>query len=68
MHIRSTMQPGQRGAKKLSSQYGERLVCVRYRYDEQQKKRFKTVELFVEECAWEPPARRRLSEPLVSFR
>jgi hypothetical protein len=35
---------------------GDRLVCVRYRYDEQQKKRCKTVELIVEEDGWEPPA------------
>lgn len=48
MRIRSTVQPGQPGAKKLLPQYGDRLVCVRYRYDEQRKKRFKTVELIVE--------------------
>jgi len=35
MPIRSTVQPGQRGAKKLLTQYGGRVVCVRYRYDEQ---------------------------------
>jgi hypothetical protein len=51
MQIRSTVQPGQRGAKKLLTQYGNRLVCVRYRYDEQRQKRFKTVELIIEEEA-----------------
>ena len=49
MQIRSTIHPGQRGAKKLLTQYGDRLVCVRYRYDEQRQKRLKTVELIVEE-------------------
>jgi hypothetical protein len=54
MHIRSTVHPGQRGAKKLLTQYGDRLVCVRYRYDEQRQKRLKTVELIVEEESWTP--------------
>src|ERR687891_702359 len=54
MHIRSTVQPGQRGAKKLLTQYGDRLVCVRYRYDEQRQKRLKTIELIIEEESWTP--------------
>ena len=41
------LKPGQRGTKKLAAQYGDRLVCVRYRYDEKLKKRFKTVELIL---------------------
>ncbi len=56
MQIRSTVHPGQRGAKKLLTQYGDRLVCVRYRYDEQRQKRLKTVELIVEEESWTPLA------------
>ena len=35
--------------------YGERLVCIRYRYDPARKKRFKTVELIVAEQDWQPP-------------
>lgn len=54
MPIRSTVHPGQRGAKKLLTQYGDRLVCVRYRYDEQRQKRLKTVELIIEEENWAP--------------
>lgn len=53
MHIRSTVHPGQRGAKKLLTQYGDRLVCVRYRYDDKRQKRIKTVELIVEEEDWD---------------
>jgi hypothetical protein len=49
MRIRLTLHPHQRGAKQLLAQYGDRLVCVRYRYDESRKKRFKTVEVIVEE-------------------
>ncbi len=56
MRTRLTLRPGQRGTKKLLAQYGDRLVCVRYRYDGTKKKRFKTVELIVEEIDWEPGA------------
>jgi hypothetical protein len=68
MQIRSTVHPGQRGAKKLLTQYGDRLVCVRYRYDEQRHKRFKTVELIVEEEAWTPFTAPSPAEVLVSLR
>ncbi len=37
------------GTKKLLAQYGKRLVCVRYRYDEERRERYKTVELIVDE-------------------
>ncbi len=51
MRTRLTLHPGQDGAKQLCVQYGDRLVCVKYRYDEQKKRRYKTVELIVEENA-----------------
>ena len=35
------------------------MLCVRYRYDETRKARFKTVKLIVEERPWEPPFRFR---------
>src|SRR5713101_2184919 len=68
MRTRLTLRPEQRGAKQLLAQYGNRLVCVRYRYDEQQKKRFKTVELIVEESDWKPDACQRGAESLVHVR
>ena len=68
MRTRLTLQPRQYGARQLHAQYGDRLVCVRYRYDEQQKKRFKTVELIVEEQAWEPAAPRIANNQLVRIR
>ena len=49
MQTRLTLRSGQKGTKRLIAQYGKRLVCVRYRYDAQKKKRYKTVELIVEE-------------------
>jgi hypothetical protein len=54
MRTRLTLQPHQDGAKHLLAQYGDRLVRVRYRYDEERKRRIKTVELIVEESLWEP--------------
>ena len=53
MRTQRKLKPGQPGTKKLTAQYGAQLVCVRYRYDEQQKRSFKTVELIVEEAPWE---------------
>ena len=54
MQTRLTMKPGQKGTKALQAEYGERLVCVRYRYDLRHLKRYKTVELIIEERAWRP--------------
>ena len=54
MKARLTLKPGSKGAKKLTEQYGESLLYVRYRYDEKRKKRFKTVEIIVEEKNWIP--------------
>ena len=38
-----------RKVQKILERYGEQLACVRYRYDEQRRKRFTTVEIIVEE-------------------
>ena len=55
--VRLHLKPGQKGTNQLLAQYGDRLICVRYRYDAQRKKRFKTVELLVAERDWEPRPR-----------
>jgi len=44
--------PGNPGTKRLLEKYGERLICVRYKYDEKTQKRIKTVELLEEEARW----------------
>ena len=54
MKVKLKLKPGDRGTKKLVAQFGEKLLCVRYRYDETTKKRFKTVELIVDEVPWSP--------------
>lgn len=58
METRLTLRPGQNGARKLTERFGKRLVCVRYRYDGIQRKRYTTVELIVAESAWTPRSRK----------
>ena len=48
MITRLKLKPGQKGTKALVEQYGDALVCVRYRYDQASRTRIKTVELIVE--------------------
>lgn len=52
MRTRLVLKPGQAGTKKLVAKYGDQLVCVRYRYDDEKKKRYKTVELIEDETDW----------------
>lgn len=68
MRTRLKLKPGQRGTKRLQAEYGDKLVGVRYRYDAQTKKRYKTVELVVEEVAWTPKPRRPRSDAIVAIR
>ena len=56
MEVRVTLRPGQRGTKKLVERFGDRLICVRYRYDPTGNRRVTTVELVVDESPWKPSA------------
>jgi hypothetical protein len=53
MKIKRIIKPGQPGTKKLVEKYGDNLVCVRYRYDVTEKRKFKTIELIIEETPWQ---------------
>ena len=66
--VRLHLKPGQKGTKQLLAQYGDRLICVRYRYDAQRKKRLKTVELLVAERDWEPQRPRFAHDQIVALR
>ncbi|GMQ87779.1 MAG: hypothetical protein BMS9Abin08_0987 [Gammaproteobacteria bacterium] len=44
MDVKATLLPGANGTKALLREYGDQLVCVRYRYDKKRHKRYKTVE------------------------
>ena len=63
METRLSLAPGQNGTKKLLATYGERLVCVRYRYDAARKVRHKTVELIVKITSWIPNRRNPRRDP-----
>ena len=52
--VRRILKPGQKGTVGLVNQYGDQLICVRYRYDPIRKRRLKTVEFIVEEKYWKP--------------
>ncbi|MDA3873349.1 MAG: hypothetical protein PF795_05260, partial [Kiritimatiellae bacterium] len=60
MKTKLTLRPGDRGTKKLAEFYGDRLVAVRYRYDEVTRKRIKTAEIIVDEAEC-PPAKEDLN-------
>jgi hypothetical protein len=49
MLTQTTLQPSQKGTKRLVEKYGDRLVCVRYRLDLESGRRHTTVELIEEE-------------------
>jgi hypothetical protein len=63
-----SLQPGQRGTKKLRDVYGDRLVCVRYRDDAARQRRLKTGELIVEEAPWRPERAARKGAAIVGVR
>jgi hypothetical protein len=48
MRTKRKMRPGDPGTKKYVTKYGNELVCVRYRYDDEKQMRYTTVELIVE--------------------
>jgi hypothetical protein len=58
---------GQKGTTQILVQYSDCRVCVRCRYDAQQKKWFKTGGI-VTEGAWEPSVRRVADTALVGVR
>ncbi len=70
METRLSLAPGQNGTKKLLAKFGDRLVCVRYRYDLERKLRHKTAELIMETAPWSPRARnaRRNPDDMVAVR
>ena len=68
MKTRLVLKLGQRGTKQLTDKYGEALLCIRFRYDEKRGRRFKTVELIVEQTEWTPPPSKYDHNALVPLR
>lgn len=65
MDTKLTLKPGQRGTKKLVKEFGDKLVCVRYRYDAENNVRYKTVELIVDTTSWQPRIKKEAEKTLV---
>ena len=73
MQTRVTLRPGEKGTKALVEEHGDRLVCVRYRYDATARVRYKTVELIVDQvpgipASISPPASEDRSATLAGRR
>lgn len=68
MKTRVKLKPGQNGTKKLVAQYGDALICVRYRYDAETRKQVKTAEIIVSESDWTPPPAKYAASELVPLR
>lgn len=51
---RSSYAVGQKGTAKPYEQYGDKLFCVRYRYNAKKKLRIKTVEIVIDTVKWNP--------------
>lgn len=54
MRVGQTLRPGQRGTRRYVERFGDRLVCVRYRYDDDRQRRVTTVEVVMDEGPWDP--------------
>ena len=67
LKTRRKVLPGQPGTKKLLKQYGENLLCVRYRYDTTHHRMVKTVELIFDEHPWQPAPPQISPETWVSI-
>jgi hypothetical protein len=63
MRVRQTVTPPGPGTVGLLAEYGPRLLCVRYRYDAQKKRRYKTAEIIVDEVYWQPRKKKRRRRP-----
>lgn len=68
MKARRKVSLGQNSIRALLDKYGEQLICVRYRYDEERQIRHKTVELIAETIAWIPQPEKIRSDALVGVK
>ncbi len=62
------LKPVQKGTQQLLAQYGDPLICVRYRYNARRRKRLKTAERVVAERDWDPPRPPFAPDQMVELR
>ena len=48
-----TVLPGYPGTKSLVDKFGDRLLCVRYKYNKDLKQKIKNAEIIIQEWNWE---------------
>lgn len=58
LRVTKTLEPNQAGAVRLAQQYGDALLCVRYRQDAKGLTRYTTVELIVDQASIAPKSTR----------
>ena len=68
MRTGKKLKPGAPGTKKLLEKYGESLVCVRYRYDVENRRRVKTIELIIDEAFWQPKPKKIPADKIMNIR
>lgn len=68
MKIKRKLLPGQPGTKQWLEKYGQDLVCVRYRYDKERRRKLTTVEIIVEESTWEKNPQRIPANKIMYIR
>ena len=68
MKVRRILQPGQPGTKKLLQRYGDNLICVRYRYDDEKMMMFKTIEIIIDNKPWQTDTKKIPKNKIMSIR
>ena len=68
MITKRTLYPGQPGAKKWIKKYGQNLLCVRYKYDQNTQKKMITVELVADMQEWHKDLRRIPKNKIVPLK
>ncbi|MDD5231024.1 MAG: hypothetical protein PHC43_06805 [Candidatus Marinimicrobia bacterium] len=68
MNSQRKLKPGQRGTHKLVDEYGDRLLGVRYIYDEKNHLRLKTAEIIIEKKSWQKNPKRIPKNKIIGVR
>jgi hypothetical protein len=68
LYTQKKLAAGQPGTRKWQKLYGDRLVCVRYKYDLQNRRKIKTVELVVENEPWNLDINRKPANKIVAVK
>ncbi len=65
MKVHKHLKPGENGTLRLVERFGDKLLCVRYRYDAIRDMRIKTAEIIVDEKPGKGPPRIRQTDTVM---